>query len=86
MQPHAVLGAHVGDLATGSMLVDEVVPTVATAAIGRRPARTSAATASRSASTRIRYSPSVAIFTNPSWPSPSTMQAFSTDECASSEV
>ena len=68
------------------MLVDEVVPTVATAAIGRRPAATSAATASRSASARIRYSASVGILISPSCPNPSTMQAFSTDECASSEV
>ncbi len=72
--------------ATGSMLVDDVVPTVATAAIGRRPARTSAATASRSASVRIRNAASDGIFTRPSCPKPSTMQAFSTDECASSDV
>ena len=68
------------------MLVDEVVPTVATTAIGRRPARTSAAIASRERVGRIRYSASVSILTRPSWPKPSTMQAFSIDECASAEV
>ncbi len=72
--------------ATGSTLVVDVVPTVATAARGRTPAATSAATASSNRSARIRNSASVAILQSPSWPSPSAMQAFSTEECAWSEV
>ena len=72
--------------ATGSTLVVDVVPTVATAASGRTPAATSAATACSKRSVRMRNAASVGILHSPSWPSPSAMQAFSTEEWAWSDV
>ena len=71
---------------TGSMLVVEVVPTVATTASGRTPAARSASTASASRSERMRRSSSVAILVRPSRPMPSVMQALSTDEWASADA
>ena len=71
---------------TGSTLVVEVVPTVATTASGVTPRARSAAMASRRASGRIRNSSSAGIWDSASWPSPSVMIALSIDECACSEA
>src|SRR4051812_24636355 len=71
--------------ATGSMLVDDVVPTVATTATGSQPAARSCAIASASASARMRNELSLAIFLSESCPRPSTMTALSMDECVWSE-
>src|SRR5207253_1173191 len=70
-------------VATGSTLVLDVVPTVATTATGRWPAAMSVSIAARSAVTSMRNALSTGMRRHPSWPKPSTMPAFSTDECAS---
>ena len=66
---------------TGSMLVVLVVPTVATAAIGRKPAARSRVIASARRSGRMRKAPSVSMCTTFRWPSPSAIAPLSTDEC-----
>ncbi len=71
---------------SGSTEVVAVVPTVATMAIGRWPNRTSSSIAAARASGRRRKSSSTAIARTPSRPRPSMMAAFSTEECACSEV
>ncbi len=68
------------------MLDVDVVPTVGTMQNGRLPARWSAATVSRNTSTRMRNASSTGILRMLSWPIPSVMPAFSTEECACSEV
>ncbi len=68
---------------TGSMLVVDVVPTVATTASGRRPLRRSSSMARSSESARIRKSASTAILRTASWPRPIAMADLSTEECAS---
>ncbi len=64
------------------MLVVEVVPTVATTAIGSRPAARSAAIAWASAGTDIRNSPSLSIRRTFSWPTPRTIADLSIEEWA----
>jgi hypothetical protein len=71
---------------TGSTEVDEVVPTVATIAIGSRPAATSAAIASSSAAGSSSYRSLVGILTSALRPSPRVMHAFSIELWASSEA
>ena len=72
--------------ATGSTLVVDVVPTVATTAIGSAPAARSAAIASPRASGRIRNWSSTGIFRMASMPSPSVITALSTEECDCAEA
>ena len=71
---------------TGSTLVVEVVPTVATTASGVTPRARSAAMASRSTSGRIRNSASAGMRASASWPSPRVMIALSIEEWACSEA
>ena len=71
--------------ATGSMLVDDVVPTVATTAIGSRPAPRSSAIATRRASARIENRSSTGMRRIASRPRPSVSTALSIDECVCSE-
>ena len=70
---------------TGSTLVVDVVPSVATTATGVTPAARSRAMASRSAGADMRNSLSLGTRHRPSCPSPSRMTDLSTDECAWSE-
>ena len=70
---------------TGSMLVVEVVPTVATTQKGRKPAAMSVSTAEANASGRMRNSGSTGILRTFSCPMPMAMAPFSIEECASSE-
>ena len=72
--------------ATGSTDVDDVVPSVATTAIGSRPASRSAAIAARSASGSSSKRSFVGIRTSASRPSPSVMHAFSIELCASADA
>jgi len=67
---------------TGSTLVADVVPTVATTASGAQPDARSSAIARSSASARMRNSPSHEIRLMDSSPRPSMIIALSTDECA----
>ena len=71
---------------TGSTLVVDVVPSVATTAMGRTPAATSSSIASRSASTLIRNSSSVGMGRTPDRPNPSVIPALAMLEWASSEA
>ena len=70
---------------TGSMLVVDVVPTVATTQKGRKPAAISACTAAASASGRMRNPSSTGILRTNCCPMPMAMAPFSMEECASSE-
>ena len=72
--------------ATGSTEVDDVVPTVATIAIGWRPAARSAAIAASSASGRSSNRSFVGMRTSDARPSPRVMHALSIEEWASSEA
>ena len=78
-------GARYHRITQGKDLVADVVPTVATTAIGVNPALRSSSIAAARASARIRNSASASIRRNPSCPSPSRITALSTDECACSE-
>ena len=71
---------------TGSTLVVEVVPTVATTQKGRLPAARSRWMASSSASTFIRKCASTGILRTLRRPMPRAMASFSMEECACSEV
>ena len=70
---------------TGSTLVVDVVPTVATTATGHHPADRSSAIADRSASGRRRNASSTGVFRSAEWPIPSRIVALSIDEWACSE-
>ena len=84
VQPDVLARADRGDLSTGSTLVVDVVPTVATTAIGMIPAARSAAMAFASSSGRMRNSSSAGIRVSASWPRPSRITALSMEECACS--
>jgi hypothetical protein len=70
---------------TGSIAVVEVVPTVATTAIGIAPALLSLAITAASSFASIRNRSSVEIRFSAFNPNPSVITALSTLECASSE-
>jgi hypothetical protein len=72
--------------ARGSIAVEAVVPTVATTAVGTRPAARSSAMAASSSSGRSAKSSSVGIRRRPARPMPRVMQAFSTLLWASAEA
>ena len=72
--------------ATGSTEVDEVVPIVATIAIGSSPASRSAAIEAASAPGSISKRSLTGMWTSDARPSPSVMHAFSTEEWASAEA
>jgi hypothetical protein len=71
---------------TGSMLVVEVVPTVATTQKGSMPARLSSSTRRLSAAASMRNSESAGTLASERWPSPSAMRDFSTEECDCSDA
>ena len=71
---------------TGSTEVDDVVPIVATTAIGRSPAARSAAIAAASWPGISSNRSLTGIRTSDARPRPSVMQAFSTELCASAEA
>ena len=66
--------------------MDEVVPIVATIAIGRKPAARSAAIDAASAPGSISNRSFAGIRTSDARPRPRVMHAFSIDECASVEA
>ena len=70
----------------GSMLVEEVVPRVATTQNGCQPSRRSSAMALSSASGRMRNSWSTGMWRTPARPMPVTIAAFSTEEWVSVET
>jgi hypothetical protein len=72
--------------ATGSTEVDDVVPTVATIAIGRRPAARSETIAVSSAAGSSSKRSFVAIRTSDWPPRPKVMHALSIEEWASCEA
>ncbi len=71
--------------ATGSTLVVDVVPTVATTATGRKPAARSSAIAARSAPGGMRKLASHGMRRSASWPKPARITPLSMEECAWSE-